>query len=130
MIIGSGVDIIEIQRIQKLVGRKPIPTKIYSQSEIQDIQDQELGHKRVVARLAGLFTAKEAVMKALGKGWFQGSHWTEIVVSHTPSGGPVIQLQGKTKELADSLGVKKIFISISHTDTHAIAFAIAEGDEN
>ncbi len=127
MIIGTGTDIVEIKRIEELLERRPFPRKIFTRSEIVSPEEEGLGHKRKVQRLAGLFAAKEAVMKALGTGWGKGAAWTEIAISHTPEGAPEPELSGKTSDIADSIGVENVHISISHTDSLAIAFAILEG---
>jgi len=127
MIKGSGVDIIEVQRIADLLERHPSPSKIFTKSEIDGCQNEKFGEKRTLYRFAGLFAAKEAVMKALGTGWTQGAGWTEIIISHTPNGAPQVELKGKTKELAESLGIERICLSISHSDKYALAFVITEG---
>ncbi|MHC4945963.1 MAG: holo-ACP synthase [Planctomycetota bacterium] len=127
MIIGTGVDIIELDRIGRLVDQKPFPEKLFSPEEIEAVRTGELEGQRVVSRLAGLFAAKEAVMKALGTGWARGVAWVDISISHTPQGQPFVTLSGKAAEIADSMGVKKAHISISHCKTHAVAHAVLEG---
>jgi len=129
MIIGTGTDIIEVDRIEGLLRRRPAPLRIFNEAEIEACRSQGFSAKRTTLRLAGLFAAKEAVMKALGTGWTRGAAWTEIAFSHTPEGGPVATLSGKTALLAAEQGVKTVFVSISHTRTLAMAMAVLEGDE-
>jgi holo-[acyl-carrier protein] synthase len=127
MIIGTGVDMIETKRIARMIRRKSFPARIYTPSEAEACRRDGLGPKRTVLRLAGLFAAKEAVMKALGTGWTRGVAFSEIALSHTTAGQPQVTLSGKTKAIAQSMGVEKVFISISHTDDFALAFAILQG---
>jgi phosphopantetheine--protein transferase-like protein len=127
MIIGTGVDIIELDRIGRLVEQKPFPEKLFSPEEIEAVRNEELEGQRVVSRLAGLFAAKEAVMKALGTGWAKGVAWVDISITHTEEGQPRATLTGKTAEIAGSMGVKKVHVSISHCKTYAVAHAVLEG---
>lgn len=126
MIIGTGVDLIEVDRIERLLRRKPWPQKIFTKSEVEACRTEGFSFKRTVFRLAGLFAAKEAVMKALGTGWTRGAAWTEIIISHTDTGQPRVQLSGQTAQLADGLGAKRVLVSISHTNRFAMAFAVLE----
>jgi holo-[acyl-carrier-protein] synthase len=80
-------------------------------------------------KLAGRFAAKEAVSKALGQG-ISGIGWNEIEIANEPSGKPYVRLLGRAEELAKERGAKAVFISMSHTDTLAIAFAVAVGGGN
>ncbi len=77
-------------------------------------------------RYAARFAAKEAVMKALGRGWFQGMPFKEIEVTRDPNGRPGVRLSGQTAELAGSLGVSCIHLSITHEQRSAVAFVIVE----
>ncbi|MGQ9730460.1 MAG: holo-ACP synthase, partial [Candidatus Zipacnadales bacterium] len=84
-------------------------------------------------RFAGRFAAKEAVMKALGRGWFQGMPFKEIEVlrDETPGGygRPRIQLSGQTAKLAAEAGATHIHVSITHEQRVAIAYVIIEKRE-
>ena len=70
------------------------------------------------------FAAKEAVAKALGTGFSEGVTPRGIVVVKTPSGAPQVELDAPSKKIMDSLGGKKIFLSLTHTKDYAQAFAI------
>ena len=83
-----------------------------------------LGKKREIEHLAGRFAAKEAVLKVLGTGWRDGIAWTDIEVVNEPSGQPRIRLTGRCREIADTMRLSKVLISISHVSTHAIASAM------
>jgi holo-[acyl-carrier protein] synthase len=82
------------------------------------------GSKRYFEHLAGRFAAKEAVLKVLGTGWRGGIAWTDIEVVKEPSGQPRIVLTGECQRIADSIGICRWHISISHIETHATASAI------
>ena len=123
-IIGIGVDIIEVDRIRDLMIRKGDRLHGYVFTDIE-MDVAQGGH---YPRLAGRFASKEAVSKALGQG-ISGIGWNEIEIANEPSGKPYVRLLGRAKQLADKLGVKSVFISISHTNSLAIAFAIAVGGE-
>ena len=83
--------------------------------------------KRRIEHLAGRFAAKEAVLKVLGTGWRGGIAWTDIEVRNDPLGRPEVLLSGRCRELADEMGLDQVLISITHTETHAVASAIGCG---
>jgi holo-[acyl-carrier protein] synthase len=79
-----------------------------------------------VPRIAGRFAAKEACMKALGTGWGWGVRWRDIEVSRLPSGQPTLLLHGRAAERMRMLGAEHAFVTITHTDEHAMAVIILE----
>lgn len=81
--------------------------------------------KNYAQHIAARFAAKEAVMKALGTGLSDGISWTEIGVETLGSGQPVLKLEGRAKKVAAAMGVASWLISLSHTDSDAIASVIA-----
>ncbi|MBE6023610.1 MAG: holo-ACP synthase [Cellulosilyticum sp.] len=125
MIIGIGTDIIEIHRIENAIGKtKSFFDKVYTDEEKAYYTKK---HKKVET-LAGLFAAKEAVSKALGTG-FKSFGMRDIEVIPNNLGKPEVYLYGPAKELAEKMGISKVHMSISHCQTYATAFAIAEGGE-
>lgn len=122
IIIGCGVDIIEIERIERALKRSRFKTKIYTKMEQQLLENNE------VKSWAARFAAKEAVMKALGCGWRGGVKFSDIEVSQNHLGKPMIELSGVTKSIAEQQNVTKIHISLSHDRSVAIAYAIAVGE--
>lgn len=124
-VIGIGVDIIEVSRIRELMERKGdrLHGRVFTDIEMDAFEG---GHYE---KLAGRFAAKEAVSKALGRG-MSGIGWNEIEIGNEPSGKPYVRLLGRAEELAKARGAKDILISISHTDTLAMAFAVAVGGGN
>ncbi len=125
MIIGIGTDIIEIQRISEAIHKTPtFLNRVYTKRE----QDYFTNNRKRMETLAGLFAAKEAVSKALGTGFRQFS-LGDIEVVPNALGKPEVTLLPKAKEVAEKLGVLQIHITISHCQTYAVAYAIAQGDE-
>ena len=125
MIIGVGTDILEIERIEKVISRSEgFFTKVYTKKE----QEAYLRKHKKVETLAGLFCAKEAVSKALGTG-FREFSLCDIEILSNELGKPEVFLYGGAEEVSKRLGIKRIHVSISHSRSQAIAFAVAEGDE-
>lgn len=120
-VIGVGVDIIEIDRVREAVerGGDRFVRRVFSESEAAYC----LGRKDPARHLAARFAAKESVIKALrvppGLGWL----WREIVVRRG-DGPPSIELTGRALERAAALGVKGSHLSMSHSDTHAVAVVV------
>ncbi len=77
---------------------------------------------------AGRFAAKEAVMKALGRGWGAKVRWLDIEVARARSGKPEVVLHDKTAKLAEDLGIRRWTLSITHTKQHGLAYVIAQDD--
>jgi holo-[acyl-carrier protein] synthase len=115
----SGVDLVEIERIQQTINRhgEHFLERVFTPLEL------EQAGKRP-ASLAARFAAKEAVAKALGTG-IGAVAWREIEILREPSGRPVLSLSGSAAEQAAVQGLEGWSISLSHTTTHAIAFAVA-----
>ncbi|MBO6513422.1 MAG: holo-ACP synthase [Phycisphaerales bacterium] len=124
-IIGHGVDIVEIARIEKSLAKHAdsFLSKCFTEREVLDSGET----KRKPEHLAARFAAKEAALKAIGTGWSQGIAWTDVETVRLDSGKPELRVTGRAKEIADSMGVDRWFVSLSHTETNAIASVIAEG---
>ncbi|MGM0411273.1 MAG: holo-ACP synthase [Bacillota bacterium] len=124
MIYGTGVDIVNIKRVQNLIERwgKKFLNKVFSEREIDYCQNKN----NVAVHLAARFAAKEAVAKMFGTG-IGKINWRDIIVINDKNGKPEIELRGKARELRKELEIEKIFLSISHEKEYAIAQVIAEG---
>ena len=124
MIVGSGVDLCEVDRIKEAIARhgRRFVERIYTPREIAYAQSKANLYERYAAR----FAAKEAGMKALGTGWRGGVAWRDFEVANLPSGRPTLQFHGKAAELARNLGVENISLSITHTAVQAMALVILE----
>ncbi|MGL4570137.1 MAG: holo-ACP synthase [Clostridium sp.] len=120
MIIGIGTDIIEIERVKKAVERNPkFLEKMFTEREIEFLRSRNLKSETI----AGSFSAKEAVSKALGTG-IRGFAFSDIEVLRDSLGKPEVILSDKiTKLMNISL---KVQVSISHNNDSAIAFAVIE----
>jgi holo-[acyl-carrier protein] synthase len=123
VIVGLGTDIVEIVRIGRMVERhgELFLNRVYTEEEIRYCQRR----KECYQHFAGRWAAKEAVMKTLGTGWIRGVAWKGIEVCTSRSGKPSIQLHGATAELAETMGIDEILITMSHCRAYATATAIA-----
>jgi holo-[acyl-carrier protein] synthase len=123
-IVGHGVDLVEVARIRAMLDEHGdrFLERCFTPSE----REYGRGSKRYVEHLAARFAAKEAAMKAIGTGLDQGMTWHDVEVVRSASGQPRLVLRGKAAEFASVLGAKRWWVSLSHTDTHAIASVIAE----
>ena len=124
MIVGSGVDLCEVERIKEAIARhgRRFVERIYTPREIAYAESKANRYERFAAR----FAAKEAGMKALGTGWRGGVRWQDFEVTNLPSGRPTLQFHGKAAEYAQKLGVENISLSITHTSVQAMALVILE----
>jgi holo-[acyl-carrier protein] synthase len=124
MILGVGVDIVEIRRIKEAIEKNDkFLEKLFDKEELEYLQSRGMRAEYV----AGRFAAKEAVSKALGTG-FRGFHFKDIVIDRTTLGKPIVVLKGKAKLIAQKSGSYKIHLSISHGQDSAIAYAVLESD--
>lgn len=121
-VIAHGVDMVSCQRLRDAIDRHGdrFLNRIFTPTELKYC----LGKKREIEHLSGRFAAKEAVLKVLGTGWSGGINWTDVEITNLPSGQPIVVLKNQPRQIADSLGLASIIVSISHIETHAIASAI------
>src|SRR5713226_10393799 len=119
-----GVDITEVDRIQAAIERhgEVFLRRVYTAKEREYCER----FKNKYERYAGRFAAKEAAMKALGTGWRRGVRWVDFEVVREQSGRPNIALAGEAAKIAAALGVRRISISITHTESQALAQVIFE----
>jgi holo-[acyl-carrier protein] synthase len=124
MIVGTGVDLAEVDRIRESVERfgEKFLKRIYTPAEIAYVERKANKYERYAAR----FAAKEAGMKAIGTGWRRGVRWQDFEVINLPSGRPTLQLHGVAAEFASQLGVKAIHLSLTHTAQLGLAYVILE----
>ncbi|MGZ8599731.1 MAG: holo-ACP synthase [Actinomycetota bacterium] len=119
-ILGLGVDLCEIARMERALGRHPtMRDRVFTPEEVAYCDSKA----RPAESYAGRFAAREAVIKALGG--YRGRGWQDISVSRSPSGAPAIRLEGNAERRADALGVSHVLISFTHERTNAVAFAVA-----
>lgn len=125
MILGIGIDIIEVARIAASLEKfgHRFGKRILSPDEIEYC----LAHAHPAPFVAARFAAKEAISKAFGTGIGVQLGWQDMEIAHRDSGEPFVILHGKGKNLFDSRRAKGLFISISHTDAYAAVVAVLEG---
>lgn len=123
MILGIGVDIVEIARIAVTYERHQARflERLLTASELD--YWQQSGAR--TESLAGVWAAKEAVSKALGTG-FSGFGLRDIVIEHDGQGKPEVRLSAGALRLAEARGIKQLLVTISHSSEQAIAFALAQ----
>jgi len=123
MIIGTGIDIIEIDRIKRILNKYPgFLKRIFAREEIKYFNNRKMS----IATVAGGFAAKEAVVKALGTGVRQFG-WKEVRILRDELGKPVVIIKGKAKLVTQNAGIREVLVSISHSRRYAVAQAIAVG---
>jgi holo-[acyl-carrier protein] synthase len=125
MILGIGIDLVEIARVEGIVERRGARAlrRLFTIGEVE-----RCGRSRAPSEsFAARFAAKEAFFKATGRGWGQGIAWTEIEVCSAPTGAPHLRLTGEAERIAAKIGVRHIHLSLTHTDTMAGAYLILEG---
>ncbi|MCL2407480.1 MAG: holo-ACP synthase [Defluviitaleaceae bacterium] len=121
MILGIGIDLIEIERIERAAAKPSFLSSVFTQNEIAEFERRG----RNFAILAGTFAGKEAVVKALGTG-FRGFRPNSVEILRDELGKPKAVLYGTPKEIADNLGIQKWHITLTNTADTAAAFVIAE----
>lgn len=127
MIIGSGIDVVEIERIQNSMNRfgARFLDRVYTAGE----QQYCLRKRNSAESLAARFAAKEAAAKALGTGISHGVSWLEIEVVREAGGRPSLRFDGRAADWARRLGVTRAALSLTHSAGLAIASVIVEGGE-
>jgi holo-[acyl-carrier protein] synthase len=123
-VLGIGVDLVECARIQRSIDRfgDKFLHRVFTDGEIAYSMSMKFPARHLAAR----FAAKEALSKAFGTGIGKAMGWRDIDVQKKPSGEPFVVLSGHAKELADRRAVRAVWITLSHTDDHAMAEIVIE----
>lgn len=121
MIQSVGVDIVEIERIEEAMAKRPerLLNRLFTKAE----QEYCVAKSNASMYLAGRFAAKEAVLKVLGTG-LRNVRWTDIEIVKDELGKPHVGLCGTAEALARQQGIDKILLSISHSRRYAVAQAV------
>ncbi len=124
MIVGSGIDLVEIERIQHTLERFGVRflNRIYTSDE----QAYCMKKRNAAESLAARFAAKEAGAKALGTGISHGVNWLEIEVVREPGGRPTLKFHGRAAERARWLNARRAALSLTHTSNLAVASVVLE----
>jgi holo-[acyl-carrier protein] synthase len=118
MIIGVGVDAVDLARFERSIAKTPrLVERLFT-------SDERIGSPRT---LAGRFAAKEAFIKSVGDP--RGMNWQEVSVEKDALGKPSLAVSGATAKITDAAGIDKFHLSITHDGGMAIAFVVAEGKE-
>ncbi|HVU06924.1 MAG TPA: holo-ACP synthase [Verrucomicrobiae bacterium] len=125
MILGTGIDIIEVERIRASLEK--FGERFGQRILLPDEMAYCLSHKDPTPFVAARFAAKEAISKAFGTGICTQLGWQDMEIRKKESGEPFIMLHGKGKKLFEARGAKKLHVSLSHTVNYAMATAILEG---
>ena len=125
ILIGQGIDLIDLDKFARLVddSESDFVERCFTVEERENAE----GDPNRMQKLAGRFAAKEAVAKALGTGFNGRVTPMDIEIVSRPSGEPTVLLHGATEGVAGNLGITCWRLSISHSDTAAVASAIALG---
>jgi holo-[acyl-carrier protein] synthase len=125
MLVGTGIDVVEVERIARSIERYGLRflSRVFTAGEIAYSQRK----KNCAESFAARFAAKEAGAKALGTGIQYGITWTEMEVRRAPGQRPTLHFSGRALEMAERLGVKRVSLSLTHSKTVAIAAVILEG---
>ena len=125
MILGTGIDLCEVSRMQAKIQAPAdeFVAQVFLPGEVAYCEAKRHSAEHFAAR----FAAKEAVVKALAGADGEGSFWQDIEIMNEPDGRPVVVLHGRAKEMADALGVRRVFVSLTHTRDFAAATVVLEG---
>jgi holo-[acyl-carrier protein] synthase len=126
MIVGTGIDIAEVDRIASSIERfgRRFVERIFTPDEIRYCESKA----NKAERYAGRFAAKEAGMKAIGTGWKRGVTWQDVEVQRAPGGRPTVVFHNKAAEFFQKLGAVRAHLSITHTAETAMAQVILESE--
>src|SRR5271154_3117643 len=124
-IVGIGTDIVECVRIGRMVEEhgELFLQRVYTPREIRYCQER----KNANEHFAGRWAAKEAILKCLGTGWQHGIGWPDVEIRNDHAGRPQVLMCGAAKDIAQSLRIADILISISHCRAYATAYSLAVG---
>lgn len=124
MIVGTGVDLAEVDRIRAAIERygPRFVERVFTPREIAYVERKANRFERYAAR----FAAKEAGMKAIGTGWRGGVRWQDFEVTNLRSGRPTLEFHGVAAHVAGRLGVKAVSLSLTHTASTGMAMVILE----
>lgn len=125
MIRGIGMDIVKVERMERAIVRhgSHIRNRIFTRGEQEYCAGKADPHECYAAR----FAVKEAVFKALGRGWSECGGYTSVEVVSGELGKPDVLLHGRAATFAERLGVSRIFVTITHDGGISAATVVLEG---
>ena len=123
MIIGTGIDIVEIDRFKKIKDLKGIAKKILHTNELEEFNKKAKGQTIFLAKK---FAFKEAFVKALGTGFRKPYYFNRIEIIKDKLGKPLVIAHEEAKKEFDDLGIAKAHVSLSDTENYVVAFVVLE----
>src|SRR5688572_24611202 len=124
MIVGVGIDLVEVYRIRTVLVRTPrFAQRVFTERERTFCDGKGAA---AAQSYAGRFAAKEALLKAIKTGWRGKITWQDIEVVCDESGAPELNITGEAAKILTERGADRVHLSISHTAEHAIAEVILE----
>ncbi len=125
-LVGIGVDMLEIARMEKTLARRPsFAARVFTKAERAYCDKTARPAQHYAAR----FAAREAVLKALGTGFSRGIGFADVSVLNNGTGQPEVVLEGRAQQIAAEQGVREVALSLSYTHEVAVASAVAVTDE-
>jgi len=116
-----GVDLVDVPAFGvRFDGRDDLLADTFSEAELEYCR----GQKHPWTHLAARFAAREATLKALGTGWAGTMTWRDVEVTRDPTGAPSLALRGAVADAVGKAGFTRSAVSLSHTETHAIAVVV------
>jgi holo-[acyl-carrier protein] synthase len=124
MIYGIGIDIIKIERFEGALTRwrDRLLERVFTPQERATCHNKARPGRHLAVR----FAAKEAFLKALGIGMFQGVAWNDIEILNDPLGRPLMNVKGGAKKICQEKEITEIFVSISHEAEYGVAYVLLE----
>jgi holo-[acyl-carrier protein] synthase len=121
-IVAHGIDLVECRRIGELLAahEQRFLERLFTPAERARIAR----YRDPIPHASGRFAAKEAILKVLGTGWRGRIAWTDMEITNDALGAPHVALTGACAEIAEQRGIARILLSISHTQSHAMASAL------
>jgi holo-[acyl-carrier protein] synthase len=128
MVLGTGIDIVNIERIERVMTRwgDLFLHRVFTEREIQWCQKRNRPSECFATR----FAAKEAFLKAVGWGLRNGIQWTDMEVENDRMGKPSLTIHGKAKEVLQTLRIQNALLTLSHDRQYAVAHVLLEGNDD
>ena len=125
MVIGLGIDIVEVRRISRaLQASETLAKRVFTDSELEYCGKR----KDYFQHFAGRFAAKEAALKALGTGWQEGIRWKDVEIVPDDLGKPELIFYRRAKEIFEESGAQRALVTITHASEYAVAAVVIEGE--
>ncbi len=123
MVLGLGIDIVEVARIEKaLTPGDALAKRVFTETELAYCMQR----KNRYQHFAGRFAAKEAALKALGTGWQDGIRWQDVEIVAGEKGKPMLNLYGRAREAFEAAGARRACVTITHATEYAVAAVVIE----